>query len=113
MSELSTAHEAIGEVDVIAPLGRVSSATAKAFEEAVMPFATKASPKLVFDLSGLDYISSAGLRVVLLAGKKVRASGGTLVLAALKPSIQDVFEISGFIGLFEVRDTRDAAIAAC
>ena len=54
------------------------------------------SSKLLVDLSGLEYISSAGLRVLLVVAKKMQQKGGKIVLAALTPNVKEVFEISGF-----------------
>ena len=110
MSGLTVTEDTVRGVAVMAPKGRIDSTTAKEFETATLNRISGGASKIVFDFAELDYISSTGLRVVLLAGKKLRAAGGALVLCALQPSIRDVFEISGFLGLFEVRDDREAAI---
>lgn len=112
MSGLSVTEDEIGEVAVIAPVGRVDSSNAKAFESQVLQRVQEGKTRLVMDFGELEYISSAGLRVVLIAGKKVKAEGGVLALCRLGPTIRDVFEISGFISLFPVLDSRDEAIAA-
>lgn len=112
MSELVIEQERAGDVLVIAPAGRIDSVTAKTLEAAVLDVVAGGANRLVVDLAAVDYVSSAGLRVILLAGKKAKASGGTLVLAGLKQTIRDVFEISGFLRLFEVRETREEAVAA-
>lgn len=112
MSELVIEQETAGDIIVIAPAGRIDSATAKTLEAAVLGVVDAGNNRLVVDLSAVDYVSSAGLRVILLAGKKAKAGGGGLVLAGLQPTIRDVFEISGFLRLFEVRDTRAEAVAA-
>ena len=67
--------------------------------------------RLVFDFTSLDYISSAGLRVVLLAGKKLRASKGKMVLVGLQDMVREVFEMSGFLALFAVAPTLEEGIA--
>lgn len=112
MSGLTISEENAGDVAVMVPGGRIDSSTAKDFETAVLNRIAAGGQKMVFDFADLDYISSAGLRVVLLAGKRLKAAGGALVLCALQPSIREVFEISGFISLFEVRDSRADAVAA-
>lgn len=112
MSGLTITEEEIRGVTVLAPKGRIDSTTAKEFETAAVNRIAAGTTRMVFDFAELDYISSAGLRVVLLAGKRLRATSGTLVLCALQPAIRDVFEISGFLGLFEVRDNRDEAVDA-
>jgi anti-sigma B factor antagonist/stage II sporulation protein AA (anti-sigma F factor antagonist) len=99
-------------IDVIRPVGRVDSASATAFEQAIAAAFDTGSSSLVLDFSKLEYISSAGLRGVLIAGKKARAlPGGKLVLCSLSPPVAEIFTISGFISLFTVCDKLDAALA--
>lgn len=112
MSDLTIAQSTIGAVTVVAPAGRVDSTTAKNFEVEVTSAIDGGASKIVLDLQGVNYISSAGLRVVLIAGKHLKAAGGKLALAGMQPAIRDVFEISGFLGLFEVRDTAQEAAEA-
>ncbi|MDR2113199.1 MAG: STAS domain-containing protein, partial [Candidatus Accumulibacter sp.] len=61
------------------------------------------------DLSGVDYISSAGLRVVLLLAKKL-ADGGALVLFGLQQGVYEVFEMCGFVDILTIVKTRDEAL---
>lgn len=112
MTELTIQHVTEGGVDVLAPAGRVDSATAKSLETEALALLDTGPARLVMDFSQVDYISSAGLRVVLLSGKKAKGAGGTLVLCGLGPAIRDVFEISGFLRLFTVTETRAEAVAA-
>ncbi len=65
----------------------------------------------MLDLSGVDYISSAGLRVILVAGKKLRATQGQLVLCGLRDEVRGVFEMSGFLDLFAVTANAEEALA--
>ena len=58
---------------------------------------------LLFDLSGLDYISSAGLRV-LLATQKVMARQGSMTLRHVKPEVMEIFEVTGFIDILTIED---------
>jgi anti-anti-sigma factor len=68
--------------------------------------------RLVLDFSGLDYISSAGLRVLLMAAKRVQAEKGAMALFGMKEHVKDVFEISGFLPVLTVVDSAEAAIEA-
>ena len=68
--------------------------------------------KVLLDFSSLDYISSAGLRVLLGAAKQLRAKGGTLGMFGLNQSVQEVFEISGFSSILSVYPTEDAAVSS-
>jgi anti-anti-sigma factor len=70
------------------------------------------NPTLILDLAKLDYISSAGLRVLLKAAKQAQTAKQKLLLAGLQPSVKQVFEISGFSTLFATFDTNDAALAS-
>lgn len=104
-----TRHEGIL---VVAPMGRLDSATAGVLETWLMERIASGETHIVLDFDRLFYISSAGLRVVLMAGKRVKAAGGRLELCALAPPIREVFEISGFFKLFDVHATLDEALAA-
>jgi anti-sigma B factor antagonist len=57
---------------------------------------------LIFDFSALDYISSAGLRVMLVAQKRVNALGVTLKIVGAKPEVKEIFEVTGFTGIMTI-----------
>src|SRR5947208_748739 len=67
--------------------------------------------RLVLDLSQLEYISSAGLRVLMLAGKQVKAQGGTLILSGLQPLVAEIFQISRFAMVFTITPSLREALA--
>jgi len=64
---------------------------------------------IVVDAQELEYISSAGLRVLLSALKKVKKQQGDIKLACLRPQVKAVFDMAGFSQLFDVVDTLEAA----
>lgn len=99
------------DILIIRPLGRLDSSSSPALEQLLTEQLDAGCQRLVLDFSGLSYISSAGLRVVLLAGKKLRASQGKIVLAALQDMVHDVFDMSGFLTLFAVAPTLDEGLA--
>jgi len=101
-----------GKVLVLKPEGRLDSNTIAAAEADMFSYLEKGETKVVLDLSGLDYISSSGLRLVLMMGKRLSLKGGKLALCSLKPNIREVFEISGFISILTVVGTRAEAEAA-
>ena len=68
--------------------------------------------RLVLDLNGLEYISSAGLRVILSAAKKMKARNGKLGLSRLQPRVREVFQVSGFSSIIPVFETLPAALDA-
>lgn len=96
---------------LIAPSGRLDSNTALDFEKNLLARLDSAT-SLVLDLDDLEYISSAGLRVILMAAKKIRQGQGRMIICALRPHIREVFEISGFMAIFEVHNDRAGALAA-
>ena len=62
------------------------------------------------DFGGVEYISSAGLRVMLSLAKRVREKKGGLALCALGDGVRQVFELAGFLPLFVIQTTRDLAV---
>ena len=97
------------DILILRPLGRLDSSSSPELEHLLSEHAD--CQRLVLDFSGLSYISSAGLRVVLLAGKKLHASKGKIVLTSLQDMVRDVFDMSGFLTLFAVADSLDAGLA--
>ena len=67
---------------------------------------------LLRDFAGVEYVSSVGLRVLMLAAKQVTAQNGRIVIAALTPVVFEVFQISRFDLIFSVFDTLDSALVA-
>ncbi len=98
-------------VTVICPVGRIDTSTAKAFEEGVMKIVPN-SRLIVISFTGIDYISSAGLRVILMAGKKIAAAKGQFALADMSKKIAEVFRMSGFDKILKIYDTLDQAKAS-
>lgn len=102
------------DVVVLALAGRIDHGTAESFKDALRPHLERCAAgqeSLVLDLSGVDYISSAGLRVLMLARKQAKTQGGTLVVAGLTPVVKEIFEISRFTVVFEVfGSVRDALV---
>jgi anti-anti-sigma factor len=95
----------IVDVLLVQVAGRIDHNTARAFEEALLPLLDNSpagGQKVVLDLSGVAYMSSAGLRVLTLAAKQCRQHNGTIVIAALSPWLQEVFRISRFETIFTV-----------
>ena len=81
--------------------------------EAILNNESQSNPQnYIFDLSEMDYISSVGLRVFLAYLKKVKASGGRMILAGLNEEVQEVFDMAGFASLFEIHSTLAEAQSA-
>ena len=105
----------VGDIMVMRIEGRIDHLTAKGFENVLLPplnGCTDETRKAVLDLSGVSYMSSAGLRVLMLAARQCQKQHGGIVLAALQPILQEVFRISRFDMLFKIFDTVQAALEA-
>lgn len=85
------------------PVGRLDGSNAQTHERDLLALLVDEVHSVTIDLSGLDYISSAGLRVLLVTAKAAKAKGGKVVLLTPKPAILDVLKISGFDRILEVR----------
>lgn len=94
---------------IVAPAGRVDSNTSGTFEASVLGRAKE--PRLLVDLSGVEYISSAGLRVFLMLARKVKEAGGRLVLCGMGASVRQVFDLAGFTALFLVEASVEQGVA--
>lgn len=92
--------------------GRMDAVTAPGFDQECGRWIEEGNKDLIVDLSGLEYISSAGLRVILGVGKKVKAQGGSLTFGGMSGMVKEVFEISGFSSIFPVYDSLEAALAS-
>jgi anti-anti-sigma factor len=89
-----------GDATVVAPTGRIDSTTSDALEKALARLVDAGERKLVVDFSGVDYISSAGLRVFLVVAKRQKDLRGTLELTAMADAVRQVFDLAGLLPLF-------------
>jgi stage II sporulation protein AA (anti-sigma F factor antagonist) len=99
------------DTHIVAIAGSLDSTTAPEAQKSLDAVLAGAK-KVVLDFSALDYISSAGLRVLLGVAKKLRATGGTLRMFGLNQSVREVFEISGFSAILSVYPSEAEALAA-
>jgi len=103
------------DVLVVAVTGRIDYMNAEDFKSALQPHLANCAAggdRVVLDLSQLEYVSSAGLRVLMIAAKDVRAKKGTLVAVLLQPVVREIFEISRFTLVFDVFDSVQDALRA-
>ncbi|MCS5712003.1 anti-sigma factor antagonist [Candidatus Berkiella aquae] len=97
---------------VISLSGRIDSTAAVEFEEKLIEIIDKGNNTMIIDFLRIQFISSAGLRVLLLAAKKVKPYGGKIVLCDMSKDVREVFDISGFSSIFDIQDNVTAAVAA-
>jgi anti-anti-sigma factor len=104
-------QEVRGGVSVVAPSGRVDSTTSVELERAIGGALEGGTRRLVVDFERVSYISSAGLRVLLVAAKRLGGGKGALALCAMNEAVRQVFDLAGFLPLFTTEVTRDGAVA--
>ena len=110
--KLSIQAEQHEQAFILCISGRVDGNTAKILESAIQEQVDAGTKTLILDLKDMDYISSAGLRVLLLGARRMQAKAGKTLFCALGENIQQIFEISGFNDILDVRANRDEALAA-
>ena len=106
------AQEQAGEVAIVKLAGRLDSSAAQPAEENFTRVLGNGAPHLAIDMTGLEYISSAGLRVLLVVAKKVQQAKGKMVLFGLVPHVREVFSVSGFDKIFAIQPDAAAAVAS-
>jgi anti-anti-sigma factor len=100
------------DIVIIGVSGRLDASNASELERVLLAQIDSGATRLLVDCAQLDYISSAGLRVLLVAAKRLKGSNGAVVLTGLKESIKEVFDIAGFSPIFRIFPDRAAALAA-
>ena len=105
---------AYADVVVATANGRIDFAGAQALESALAPALEPASGVrgVVIDLARVDYISSVGLRVLMVAAKSLRGRKAAIAVASLQPVVAEIFEISRFHHVVDVRSNVRDAIGA-
>ncbi|WP_395737628.1 anti-sigma factor antagonist [Prosthecobacter sp.] len=96
-ASISIATSRLASSATLALSGRLDGLSSPELEQQVLGLIASGVKALTFDLSGLDYVSSAGLRVFIIAAKKLKASGGAAQFNSLTPAVREVFHISGLL----------------
>jgi anti-sigma B factor antagonist len=95
---------------ILALSGKLDATTAKTFEDRILGVINSGTQRLVVDLSQLDYVSSSGLRVFILAAKRLQTVGGRIVLCSMKDHVRQVFDLAGFSSMLSIYGSREEAI---
>lgn len=95
---------------ILALEGRLDSTTSGEFETRLLGVIESGETQLVLDFAKLDYISSAGLRVLLKAGKALKGKGGQMSFCSVKDYIREIFEMSGFTSFFRIHASLEDAL---
>jgi len=98
-------------ITVVELEGRLDGVTMGQLEQQLLLNLEKGSKYFLFQLGKLDYISSAGLRVMLLAIKKTKAIKGAVALCELQSNVKEIFDLSGFSSIFHIAESSDDAMS--
>ena len=96
-------QERDGDVVVVRLSGRLDSSAAPGAEERLSAVVSGEAPRVAVDMSALTYVSSAGLRVLLVAAKTAQTKGGKVVLISPNPAVREVLEASGFDKFIQIQ----------
>lgn len=101
-----------GSTILIRARGRIDSTTSPEFETRVLPLVEREADRVVVSLRGVEYVSSAGLRVFLMIAKRMKASKGRFVVCEMPEAVHHVFQLSGFLQIIRVVRTEEEALAS-
>jgi len=99
-----------GNVVVMSLKGRLDAVASSEFETRLSDWISKGDNNFLLNFGDLEYISSAGLRIILATSKKLKERKGKLFLTGLHGPVEEVFKISGFMSIFRVFATAEAAL---
>jgi len=95
---------------VVSITGRLDTTNYSLLEKKLTDLIDKREDKILIECSKMDYVSSSGLRILLMALKKITMVKGKFVLCNLQENIREIFEISGFTNIFEIYPTQEEAL---
>jgi anti-anti-sigma factor len=106
-------EEKRGKVKIVGLRGRLDANSSQAVENQLLAILNQGEERLVLDFSELTYMSSLGLRVLMMVAKNIKNVNGKLALAGLNDHIYEVFKIARFTNIFSIYASRDEAVAHC
>lgn len=109
---MEISEERQGEIVILNPVGRINNDTSPEFQTRLLTAVGSAATTVLIDFSGVEYISSAGLRALMMASKQSKATNGRLAVAGLTPMVKEIFSISRFSLVVQVFETTAEAVAA-
>jgi len=107
---MNISKEKIGDFTILSIDGRIDTNNFNEFELVVNQVFESGEKNLILNCTALNYISSSGLRIFLIAQKKVNALNGKLHLCSMQPVIKEIFDISGFSTIFKIFGTQAEAL---
>lgn len=100
----------LNEFTIVSIEGRIDTTNANEFEKAIMDVIDGGCGNMILNCTGLNYISSSGLRIFLIVLKKMTAVKGLFRLSNMQPGIKEIFDISGFSSIFSIFPDQEAAL---
>ena len=107
MRIITTDHE---DVKVVGINGMLDTGTAPDLEKQLSELIDQGHIKIILNFEDLAFIASTGLRVILSTGKKLAKAGSEIRICTLNDTVQDIFEMSGFISMFKVFETVEEGL---
>ena len=104
--------EPVGDVCVVTAQGRLDGTTSPIFSQRFEKLITGDRPKLLIELSGIDFVTSAGLRAVLGVVKKVKAANGLLAVCGVRPPVREILDITGITPMMQIYPVRSDGLIA-
>lgn len=104
-------EESQGDVLILKMTGRLDAISSPSSERKVFDFINKGQIKLLLNFSGIDYLSSAGMRMLLSIAKKLKVLSGKLIVCSITPNVMDVLKMSGFDHVLEITKTEAEALS--
>jgi anti-sigma B factor antagonist len=98
------------EINIFKLSGRLDSNTSPTLEKKIAEAIKNGAKNMVIDFENLDYISSAGLRIILKTTKDLKRNEGSIILCAMQDYVKEVFEIAGFDSFLPIVSTMDDAL---
>jgi anti-sigma B factor antagonist len=109
---MEISEEARAGVTVVTARGRLDGASSGEFAERLDKVVSSGQPRVVVDFAEVDFVSSAGLRAVLMLVKKVKAANGAFALCAVRAPVREVLDITGFTTMIDIHPELASALAA-
>ena len=112
MSDLQISIESMKRVELVTVAGRIDSSNAPQLDEALKGLMNNGRHKLVLELSGVNYMSSAALRALVSAVRECKSHRGNVKLANISDRVSEVLKLAGLDAIFEVYDNQTAAVGS-
>ncbi|HEX9368887.1 MAG TPA: STAS domain-containing protein [Vicinamibacterales bacterium] len=109
---MTISEEPHGRIHVLLLSGGLDGSTCGALASRIDALVADGRAQLLLDCGGLAYVSSAGLRVLLVGAKRTKAAGGSLSCCRLQPMVRQAFDLSGFGAVLAVHPDRVSALQA-